>query len=200
MRRKIFLFLLSGFFIFNFVTPFNLVHAEPNSAVGQIYLENGPFYKVGQEIKISFVLNKPSSGYKYQFVWKKLNSQVDWSESGVIKGYNESNQASWTPTQEGSYIIYAYVMDSEFNIFEQMYIIKVENSNFTARGMDVSYCQPNIDWNAVKASGINFVFIRDGYGKEFNQIDSMFESHYRGATSAGLDVGVYHLSYATSFA
>ena len=30
-------------------------------------------------------------------------------------------------------------------------------------GIDVSYYQENIDWNAVKASGVEFVIIRVGY-------------------------------------
>ena len=31
------------------------------------------------------------------------------------------------------------------------------------RGIDVSVYQENIDWNAVKASGVDFVMIRVGY-------------------------------------
>lgn len=68
-------------------------------------------------------------------------------------------------------------------------------------GIDVSDYQGDIDWQAVKESGIEFVMIRAGYrgytrGK-LNE-DSKFRENYEGATSAGLDVGVYFFSQATS--
>jgi len=65
------------------------------------------------------------------------------------------------------------------------------------KGIDVSYCQRNVDWNKVKESGIDFAIIRAGFGKYSpNQIDSMFESHYSGATAANLHVGAYWYCYA----
>ena len=66
------------------------------------------------------------------------------------------------------------------------------------KGIDVSYCQTNIDWQKVKNSGVDFVIIRAGYGKEINQKDKQFENHYTGAKAAGLYVGAYHYSYARS--
>lgn len=63
-------------------------------------------------------------------------------------------------------------------------------------GIDVSKWQgTNIDWAKVKASGIDFVIIRAGYGKAK---DPAFEQHYKGATAAGLHVGAYWYSYALS--
>lgn len=67
------------------------------------------------------------------------------------------------------------------------------------RGIDVSTWQGKIDWNAVKQDGIEFAIIRTGYGRGGeNQIDNMFYDNIKGAKSAGLDVGVYHYSYAES--
>lgn len=67
-------------------------------------------------------------------------------------------------------------------------------------GIDVSKYQTTIDWNAVKASGIDFVIVRlgyRGYGEAGTlNIDEMFESHIQGATAAGLEVGVYFYSQA----
>lgn len=68
-------------------------------------------------------------------------------------------------------------------------------------GIDVSQWQGgNIDFNKVKAAGINFVILRAGYGKHRSQKDPMFESNYARAKAAGLNVGVYWYSYANSVA
>lgn len=65
------------------------------------------------------------------------------------------------------------------------------------QGMDVSYVQTSVDWARVKAAGIEFAMVRAGFGRELSQKDRMFESHYAGAKSAGVPVGVYWYSYAT---
>ena len=66
------------------------------------------------------------------------------------------------------------------------------------KGIDVSSWQGNIDFAKVKASGIDFVIIRAGYGRETRQNDNCFEVNYRNAKAAGLDVGAYWYSYADS--
>lgn len=66
------------------------------------------------------------------------------------------------------------------------------------KGIDVSVYQRNVDYKKVKAAGIDFVIIRAGFGKEVSQKDKEFERHYRNAKAAGLDVGAYWYSYATS--
>ena len=68
------------------------------------------------------------------------------------------------------------------------------------KGIDVSTWQGNIDFNKVKASGIDFVIIRAGYGKLTSQKDNCFEQNYKNAKAAGLDIGVYWYSYADSVA
>lgn len=67
-------------------------------------------------------------------------------------------------------------------------------------GIDISTYQQNVDFAKLKASGIEFVIIRAGYGKYTSQKDNMFESHYKNAKAAGLDVGAYWYSYADSAA
>ena len=66
------------------------------------------------------------------------------------------------------------------------------------KGIDVSSWQGNIDFAKVKASGIDFVIIRAGYGRETRQNDNCFELNYRNAKAAGLNVGAYWYSYADS--
>lgn len=65
-------------------------------------------------------------------------------------------------------------------------------------GIDVSKHNGRIDWQKVKASGVDFVIIRAGYGRELSQKDPLFEDNYRGAKAAGLKVGAYWYSYATT--
>lgn len=65
------------------------------------------------------------------------------------------------------------------------------------KGIDVSEYQKNVDWEKVKAAGIDFVIIRAGIA---TRKDSLFESHYVGASAAGLHVGAYWFSKAINVA
>lgn len=68
-------------------------------------------------------------------------------------------------------------------------------------GIDVSYCQKNINWADVKKSGVDFVIIRVGFrgylSGSLNE-DSQFRNHIRGAKANGLDVGIYFFSQAVN--
>lgn len=66
------------------------------------------------------------------------------------------------------------------------------------KGIDISTWQTNVDYQKLKDDGIEFVIIRCGYGKNESQKDDMFEKHYEGCKKAGLKVGTYLYSYATS--
>lgn len=66
-------------------------------------------------------------------------------------------------------------------------------------GIDVSRWNGNIDWNAVKNSGVSYVIIRCGYrGSSQGSliVDPKFQSNIKGATDAGLKVGVYFFTQA----
>lgn len=81
--------------------------------------------------------------------------------------------------------------------------ISYEDGTYKSRmGIDVSYHQGNIDWSKVKASGVEFVYIRCGYRGYASsgpiKEDVKFEEYYRGAKKAGLDVGVYFFSQAVN--
>lgn len=65
--------------------------------------------------------------------------------------------------------------------------------------IDVSEHNGNIDWQKVKAAGVTGAIIRCGYGKNLKkQDDKKFTRNMDGAINAGLDIGVYLYSYATS--
>lgn len=68
----------------------------------------------------------------------------------------------------------------------------------TTQGIDLSYCQTNLDYKKLKANGVTFAIIQAGYGRTSSQKDKMFETHYKGCKDAGIKVGVYWFSYAIS--
>ena len=66
-------------------------------------------------------------------------------------------------------------------------------------GIDVSKWNGTIDWKAVKNSGVNYVIIRCGYrGSSTGALieDPKFVTNIKGATAAGIKVGVYFFSQA----
>lgn len=68
-----------------------------------------------------------------------------------------------------------------------------------ALGIDVSKWNGTIDWTAVKNSGVNYVIIRCGYrGSSQGTLieDPKFTTNIKGATAAGLKVGVYFFTQA----
>ena len=72
-------------------------------------------------------------------------------------------------------------------------------SKIFSKGIDLSEHNGIVDFNKLKASGIDFVLIRAGYGsanKYPEQYDTMFEEYYQKAKAAGLGVGAYWYSYA----
>ena len=68
--------------------------------------------------------------------------------------------------------------------------------------IDVSVYQPDIDYAAVKAAGIDGAVLRCGFtgwgsSHSLNK-DTKFEAHYAGFTGAGIPVGAYYYSTADS--
>ena len=68
-------------------------------------------------------------------------------------------------------------------------------------GIDVSRWNKTIDWEKVKEDGIEFAIIRCGYRGATGGalvLDSMYEDNIKGAIEAGIPVGVYFFTQATS--
>ena len=68
----------------------------------------------------------------------------------------------------------------------------------TAQGIDVSEHQGRIDWNAVKASGIDFAILRVGFGAPSwgGRVDYQFNRNISECERLGIPYGVYIYSYA----
>ena len=70
------------------------------------------------------------------------------------------------------------------------------------RGIDVSSYQGKIDWKKVAESGVTFAIIRvagRGYGEAGSLYDDkLAQDNYKGAKKAGLKIGAYFFSQATT--
>ena len=68
----------------------------------------------------------------------------------------------------------------------------------TAQGIDVSEHQGRIDWDAVKASGIDFAILRVGFGAPSwgGRVDYQFSRNISECERLGIPYGIYIYSYA----
>lgn len=72
-------------------------------------------------------------------------------------------------------------------------------ANAARKGIDVSQHQGWINWESVKAQGIDFAIIRCGYGSDMTEQDDSFWSYnVAECERLGIPYGVYLYSYATS--
>lgn len=118
---------------------------------------------------------------------KHLNSQNEDSENMLKNNFTSRSLKGSSQTANpytGTTYTHADVFDGK-NIYN---------------GIDVSKYQPTVDWEKVKAAGINFVFVRVGYrgygAAGTLAADTCFEKHVTGALAAGLKVGLYYYTEA----
>lgn len=116
---------------------------------------------------------------------------------GGIANINASYQYTHLDVRTGSkwYGNEIYGNNNVTTDFYEYYGIKGDGTDMSTlkKGIDISYCQPKVDWDKVD---VDFAILRAGYGKYAKQKDTMFESHYAGAKSRGIPVGAYWYSYA----
>jgi lysozyme len=65
--------------------------------------------------------------------------------------------------------------------------------SYPVHGIDISKYQQPVDWQAARAAGVSFAFIKATEGGDIR--DPMFDTHWQGASRAGLPVGAYHFYY-----
>lgn len=123
-----------------------------------------------------------------------------------VKGASEYRYTGWQ-TIDG----YVYFYDKNGNYVTGEQVIQGAKYSFGSdgklakssgsMGIDVSKHNGNIDWNAVKNSGVSYVIIRCGYRGYSTGVlveDPKFRSNIKGAKAAGLKVGAYFYSQAVN--
>ena len=68
------------------------------------------------------------------------------------------------------------------------------------KGIDVSEFQGNINWDKVKADGIEFAILKLGniYDYDANYKDSKFDTNYKNARANGIKIGAYIYNYCNT--
>ena len=77
--------------------------------------------------------------------------------------------------------------------------VNITQANITRKGIDVSEHNGTINWEKVKASGVEFVILRCGYGTNMTkQDDKQWLRNVQECERLGIPYGVYIYSYATN--
>ena len=68
------------------------------------------------------------------------------------------------------------------------------------KGIDVSEFQGSIDWNKVKADGVEFAILKFGniYDYDANYKDSKFDTNYKKCQELGIKTGIYIYNYCNT--
>lgn len=89
--------------------------------------------------------------------------------------------------------------EPKYTLFSDIY--ETHKNENTKIGIDVSGWQGDIDFEAIKNAGVEFIFIKVGGTKGTNKdyyVDSKFVQNITAANELGIDVGIYFYSYANS--
>lgn len=88
------------------------------------------------------------------------------------------------------------IREKDKDIYNNLEVVPVEK---LVKGIDVSSWQGEINWDKVKASGVDFAIIRCGYRNLTNSlmnVDKRFHYNMKEANRVGIPVGVYFYSTA----
>ena len=91
------------------------------------------------------------------------------------------------------------VKNEETGIIEGETTYKIDEHTYAKKGIDVSKFQGEINWEKVKADGMEYAIIRLGYrGYETGKmvVDDKYQENIEGSLEAGLDTGVYFFTEA----
>lgn len=108
----------------------------------------------------------------------------------------DPTQSTLSPPDPNPYIAEDFLVDANGYI--------TCTAGKTVMGIDVSAFQGDIDWQQVKDAGVEFALIRVG-GRGWGESGTLYadnraQEYYAGAKAAGIRVGAYFFSQATSVA
>lgn len=125
----------------------------------------------------------------------RLEEESQLKENPIVaEEETEATQETTIPPEANPFDQY----DFQYNKQNYLYCLKQESYV----GVDVSAFQHDIDWNHVKASGVDFAMLRLGYrgwGAKGTLVeDEYIQQNLAGTAAAGIPIGAYFFSQATT--
>ena len=125
----------------------------------------------------------------------RLEEESQLKENPIVaEEETEAIQETTIPPEANPFNQY----DFQYNKQNYLYCLKQESYV----GVDVSAFQHDIDWNQVKASGVDFAMLRLGYrgwGAKGTLVeDEYIQQNLAGTAASGIPIGAYFFSQATT--
>lgn len=155
------------------------IKLEEKILCGDNYDNNPNCYIEGE-----YNLNEVGS---YPLVFKAIDSSGNTEEVEFTLNVYEPKKGNTVTSKK---------INTDFND-----VIKNYKNDDTKIGIDVSSWQEDIDFEKIKASGVEFIMIRVGGTKGTNGeyfLDKKFKQNIEEANKYGIDAGIYFYSYANS--
>jgi len=151
--------------------------------------------------------------------WDRYPEETEETKESKKESEPETEETEPDPATDGKHTLVTYASGKEewvsinpyikknnydyTNLVSQNNIMKYYDGSklVSYLGVDLSKTEGHVDFDAMKAAGVNFVMLRTGsrgYGSGELMVDDYFEEHINGALAAGLNVGLYFDSAAVS--
>ena len=144
---------------------------------------------------------RTGGGAGYPLVTVIVAALVAAVVAGLVVGYALSSATS--EEDDGSSLASALSYDWSYlqQVSDRLFYYGTDGTLLSQVGVDVSDHQGEIDWEAVAADGIDFAMVRlgyRGYTAGYLYEDAYAVANLDGAAAAGLEVGAYFFSQATT--
>ena len=153
-----------------------------DSSGAQLYCKDGESYREATAADYDeydvFYRKKEGSSYRY----------TGWQTIGGKRYYYDKNGNPVTGEQIIQGVKYSFREDGSLDGGNVM-------------GIDISKHNGTVDWNVVKNAGVDFVILRCGYRGSSSGVlveDEKFRENIKGASAAGLKIGIYFFSQAVN--
>ncbi len=145
------------------------------------------YVKDGSTYRVAVYADYYTTGAKYYIKGSTQYTYTGWQTINNQTYYYDKNGNKVTGTQVIQGVQYTFASDGTLSM------------GSGTLGIDVSKWNGDINWTAVKNSGVSYVIIRCGYRGYSTGVlveDPTFKTNIEGAIAAGIKVGVYFFSQA----
>jgi len=120
--------------------------------------------------------------------------QLKWYDSELMKDPEVETACIFTAGPDNLWFDFEVTQPLAWALADYIAATPTPQPDLAARGIDVSDWQGDINWQAVKGSGVSFAMIRASVGRDNGSgvTDGQFARNWREAGRVGLPRGAYH--------